>query len=203
VGALELFTQNLKDLTTHNNFIPKGAPKGTKGVPAMTMGAGVDWMQAYNAAEAINRTIAGGLAPVGTVGAAGGWQLGTGHSLVSPFYGLGVDNNLQFTVVLPNGTITTVNEYLTPDLFWAIRGGGGPSFGIVVDVTVKTHENYGYTGAFFTGTADNQESYVNLLATWMRYHNDVSDSGWGGLWRELSAITIYEPELNSPLTFGT
>jgi len=87
----------------------------------MTMGAGVDWNQAYDAADTVNRTVVGGLSPVGTVGAAAGWQLGTGHSVISPFYGLGVDNSLEFTVVLPNASVVTVNEYLTPDLFWAVR----------------------------------------------------------------------------------
>ncbi|THU86839.1 FAD-binding domain-containing protein [Dendrothele bispora CBS 962.96] len=182
VGALELFTHNLKNLTIHESFVPSGAPEGTEAVPAMTMGAGVDWNQAYNAAQAANQTVVGGLSPVGTVGAAAGWQLGTGHSVISPFYGLGVDNSLEFTVVLPNASVVTVNEYLTPDLFWAIRGGGGPSFGIVVNTTVRTHSSTPYTGAFFVGSCDSDESYINLLATWMKYHNNVSDAGWGGVW---------------------
>jgi FAD/FMN-containing dehydrogenase len=190
VGALEVYTHNLKNLTIHDSFVPTGAPEGTQGIPAMTMGAGVDWRHAYEAIDTVNRVVVGGLSPVGTVGAAGGWQLGTGHSVISPFFGLGVDNNLEFTVVLPNGTITTVNEYLTPDLFWAIRGGGGPSFGILVDVTVKTHEGGPLTGAFFVGAAQDEESYVSLLTVWMKYHNAVSDAGWGGVWREFSVISL-------------
>jgi FAD/FMN-containing dehydrogenase len=152
------------------------------------MGAGVNWKQAYEAVDLVNHTIVGAMGPAGTVGAAAGWQLGTGHSVISPFFGLGVDNSLEFTVVLPNGTIATVNEYLMPDLFWAIRGGGGPSFGIVVDTTVKTHEGVPLTGAFFVGVADDDESYVSLVTTWMKYHNAVSDAGWGGVWREFFII---------------
>ncbi|KAF5362931.1 hypothetical protein D9758_007026 [Tetrapyrgos nigripes] len=190
VGALEIYTQNLKNLTIHDAFVPTGAPEGTEPVHAMTMGAGVSWTEAYTAADNANRTVVGGLSPVGTVGAAGGWQLGTGQSVISPFYGLGADNNLEFTVVLPNGTTTTVNEYLTPDLFWAIRGGGGPSFGIVVDVTVKSHVGIPYTGAFFEGQAADDDAWLSLLTTWMKYHNNISDAGWGGVWPFFSK-TLY------------
>jgi hypothetical protein len=125
VGALEIFTHNLKNLTIHDSFIPSGASEGTQGVPAMTVSAGVDWNQAYDAAEAANRTVVGGLSPLGTVGTAG-WNLGTGHSLISRSFGLGVDNSLEFTVVLPNASVTTVNEYLTPDLFWAVSPVSSP-----------------------------------------------------------------------------
>ncbi|KAF5350794.1 hypothetical protein D9758_010350 [Tetrapyrgos nigripes] len=182
VGALEIFTHNLKNLTIHDSFVPKGAPEGTEGIPAMTMAAGVDWKQAYESIDKVNRSVVGGLSPEGTVGAAGGWQLGTGQSMASPIFGLGVDNNLEFTVVLPNGTLTTVNEYLTPDLWWAIRGGGGPSFGVLVDVTVKSHPGAEYTGAYFVGQATDDDSYLELLTLWMKYHNNISDAGWGGVW---------------------
>ncbi|KAF5343922.1 hypothetical protein D9758_012128 [Tetrapyrgos nigripes] len=181
VGALEIYTHNLKDLTVHDSFIPRGAPPGTTGVPAMTVSAGVDWNQAYNAASAADRTIVGGLSPVGTVGTAG-WNMGTGHSMLSPSFGLGVDNSLEFTVVLPNASVVTVNEYLTPDLFWAIRGGGGPSFGIAVNITMKTHEPQRYTGSFFVSYCDSDQSYLSLLSTWMKYHNPLSDAGWTGIW---------------------
>ncbi|KAF5346790.1 hypothetical protein D9758_015731 [Tetrapyrgos nigripes] len=181
VNALGIFTYNMKNLTVHNNFVPKGAPRGTPPVPAMTVGAGVNWDQAYAAADAAGHTIAGGLSPMGTVGTAG-WNLGTGHSLLSSHFGLGVDNSLEFTVVLPNASVVTVNEYLTPDLYWAIRGGGGPSFGVVVDITIKLHEAKKYTGAFYESYCDSDTCFLELLTTWMKYHNAVADAGWSGIW---------------------
>ncbi|KAF5346792.1 hypothetical protein D9758_015737 [Tetrapyrgos nigripes] len=194
VGALAIFTYNMKNLTVHNNFVPKGAPRGTPPVPAMTVGAGVNWDQAYAAADAAGRTIAGGFAPMGTVGTAG-WNLGTGHSLLSSSFGLGVDNSLEFTVVLPDASVVTVNEYLTPDLYWAIRGGGGPSFGVVVDITIKLHEAKKYTGAFYESNCNSDACFLNLLTTWMKYVNAVSDAGWSGIWPTCNH-TLY-------LTFGT
>jgi len=88
--------------------------------------------------------VVGGIAY--TVGAAGGWILGGGHSSLSPQYGLGVDSEflqgkfqllglidrvdvLQFEIVTPDGASRIANAYQNEDLFWALRG-GGPGFGV-------------------------------------------------------------------------
>jgi hypothetical protein len=55
----------------------------------MTLGAGVQWHEAYDAVQAQGRVLVGGASPGGSVGAAGGWLLGGGHSALSPNYGLG------------------------------------------------------------------------------------------------------------------
>lgn len=55
----------------------------------MTLEAGVQWHEAYAAADAANRILVGGVSAGGSVGAAGGWLLGGGHSVLSPYYGLG------------------------------------------------------------------------------------------------------------------
>ena len=57
---------------------------------ALTIGAGVQWSEAYAAANASGRFIVGGISGGGSIGAAGGWILGGGHSAFSPKYGLGV-----------------------------------------------------------------------------------------------------------------
>lgn len=94
----------------------------------------------------------------------------------------GVDNILQYTVVLPNASHVTANNYQNTDLFWALRGGGGPSFGVLTSATYKTHPNFPYTGAFYIATANSSESYHKLFETWFQFHNAVSDAGWGGTW---------------------
>ena len=58
-------------------------------VAVITLGAGVQWHEAYDAAYAHNRVLVGGLSPDVSVGAAGGWIQGGGHSALSPKYGLG------------------------------------------------------------------------------------------------------------------
>jgi len=57
-----------------------------------TLGAGVQWSEAYVAAEARERLLLGGISYGGSVGAAGRWLQGGGRSALSPVYGLGVNN---------------------------------------------------------------------------------------------------------------
>jgi hypothetical protein len=64
-----------------------------------------------------------------------------GHSPVSAQYGLGVDQFLEFKVVTADGQLKVANKVSNPDLFWALRGGGGGNFGVVVEATVKAHRH--------------------------------------------------------------
>lgn len=95
---------------------------------------------------------------------------------------IGADNVIQYTVVLPDASHVTANAYENSDLFWALRGGGGPSFGVVTSVTYKTHPSIPFTGAFYTATASSSDSFLNLLELWIQHHNGLSDAGWGGVW---------------------
>ena len=56
---------------------------------AVIMGAGVQWHEAYDSAYQQGRFIVGGISLGGSVGAAGGWVMGGGHSAFSPKFGLG------------------------------------------------------------------------------------------------------------------
>lgn len=69
----------------------------------VTIGAGQGFQGLYEFAEANDITIVGGSAL--TVGPAGGWISGGGHSSMSNLFGLGVDNALQIKAVLPNGAL--------------------------------------------------------------------------------------------------
>ena len=72
--------------------------------------------------------------------------MGGGHGFFTNRFGLGVDNVLEFEVVLPTGTLAVANSYLNRDLFWALRGGGGGTFGIVTKVTMKAHPSEDLNG---------------------------------------------------------
>ncbi|KAI5776948.1 FAD/FMN-containing protein [Geopyxis carbonaria] len=135
-GAFAIWTHNLKGREWHDLFVTKGAPAGS-GVPAVTLQAGEQWLDVYRDAAVHNRIVVGGSAR--TVGAAGGYLTGGGHSAFSHFYGLAVDNLLEATLVTPSGAYTTLNAYTDAEHFWALRGGGGSTWGVITSATYRTH----------------------------------------------------------------
>ena len=152
---------------------------------AVTVTGGTNWGTVYDSIPA-EWTVVGGSAR--TVCACGGYIQGGGHSYSSPTYGLAVDNVLQFTAVLANGTIVTASACSNPDLFWALRGGGGGTFAVLTTVTYKLHPTpaagvVGYSlELYFTSGGLSLEPFLEqVLALTPGWQTpDAAGGVWGG-----------------------
>jgi FAD/FMN-containing dehydrogenase len=100
-----------------------------------------------------------------TVGV-GGHISGGGYGVSSRKYGLAADLTTELRVVLYNGTVVTANEDENADLFWAIRGGGAGSFGIVTLFTIKV---YKITEVSVFNLQFGPDYNADVLRAWMDY----------------------------------
>lgn len=99
------------------------------------VGGGNIWQEVDQATHAFGLAIPSGM--ISTTGV-GGLTLGGGIGYLARKYGLTIDSLLEAEMVLADGQFVTVNKDDHPDLFWAIRGGGG-NFGIVTSFTFQAH----------------------------------------------------------------
>jgi len=98
-------------------------------------GAGCTWGDIDHATHVFGMATPSGI--ISTTGV-GGLTLGGGIGHLTRKCGLSIDNLLSVDIVLADGSFTTANADNNPDLFWAVRGGGG-NFGVVTAFTYKLH----------------------------------------------------------------
>ncbi|KAH7329441.1 FAD binding domain protein [Stachybotrys elegans] len=134
-GSLSVYTHNFRGIQFHEQFQPACCSQQEPQMAA-TIRAGETIRAIYTELSKHNAVVVGGSAQ--TVGIMG-WFTGGGHGPLSSEFGMGVDNVLQVTMVTPQGDLVTANACQHPDLFWAIRGGGGGTFGIVLEVVMRAH----------------------------------------------------------------
>lgn len=104
----------------------------------------------------------------------GGLTQGGGWGLYSRMKGLTCDNVLEAEVVLADGQVVTTNASNHPDLFWAIRGGGGGNFGIVTRFKFQLLELF--SGASRYRFFWKQEDMERVINAWMKCQEDFPDA---------------------------
>jgi Berberine and berberine like len=109
-----------------------------------------------------------------------GWIQGGGHGPYTSVYGLGADNALEFDIALTNGTLVTTNEDSYPDLFWALRGGGGSTFGVVTRITMRTFPRPDVASLTIMVGALERNTFLNAMAYWFAMTPNMSDYGISG-----------------------
>ncbi len=112
---------------------------------------GCTWGEVDHATHAFGMATPSGI--LGTTGV-GGLTLGGGTGNITRTHGLTIDNLLEVDLVLADGSFVTTNAQEHPDLFWAVRGGGG-NFGVATSFLFKLHPiSTVYGGPMFFELAD-------------------------------------------------
>jgi hypothetical protein len=111
-----------------------------------TIGAGAQLIDVYTGLASRGATIPAGSCP--SVGI-GGHAMGGGMGLAGRAFGLTTDNLVGAKIVTADGKLRKVNKHTNPDLFWALRGGGGGNFGIVTEFSFAIHSLPSSASFFF------------------------------------------------------
>ncbi|KAI9878323.1 MAG: hypothetical protein M1830_001256 [Pleopsidium flavum] len=149
---------------------------------AIKMGAGLQGFEAYEAADKMGLAVVGGECP--TVGIAGGYTQGGGHSALSSKYGLAADQTLEWEVIDGRGNFLTASRNQNSDLYWALSGGGGGTYGVVWSLTAKAHKDMPVSGAnlTFSNTNISPETFYEAIGTWHTLVSTIVDAGAMGIW---------------------
>lgn len=144
----------------------------TLGEGSATIGAGAKLVDVYDQLTANGVAIpAGSCLSVGI----GGLTQGGGIGIVDRAYGLTCDNLLSAEVVLADGRIVQCDTDNHPELFWALRGGGGGNFGVVTQFTFKTHT----TSDITTLEADfDFADFVAVMTAWQSWPDTLPNTVW-------------------------
>jgi FAD/FMN-containing dehydrogenase len=133
------------------------------------VGGGALWSDLDQATQAHGLATPGGV--VSDTGVAG-LTLGGGYGWLRRKHGLSSDNVIEAEVVTADGSVLTASADENPDLYWAIRGGGG-NFGIVTSFTFALHP-VGPEVAF-SATFYPIEEYAQVLRGWRDYVEQAPD----------------------------
>jgi len=177
--SLLIWTRAMNRIVLHDAFVPQGCAGTLAPQPAVTVGAGAIWMHVYDAVTTqVSRYVQGGGCT--TVGVAGLIQSG-GFGSFSKHYGLAAAGLLEAEVVTADGAARIVNACTNPDLFWALKGGGGGSFGVVTRLTLRTRELPDYFGGVFGTIKANSEAMFHRLTARLigYYHDHLFNPHWG------------------------
>jgi len=177
--SLLIWTRAMSEVRLHDAFVGQGCGGHIAPLPAVSAGAGAVWMDLYNAV-----TIHGGRYVQGggctDVGVAGLIQSG-GFGSFSKGFGTAASGLLEAEIVTADGRVRVVNACKDPDLFWAIKGGGGGTFGVLTRLTLRTHdlpEFFGSASGKIQALSD--AAYKRLIARFLTFYREkLFNAHWG------------------------
>jgi FAD/FMN-containing dehydrogenase len=177
--SLLIWTREMSGITLHDGFVPAGCDATHAPQPAVTVEAGARWLAVYDAVTTrAGRYVQGGGCT--TVGVAG-FIHGGGFGSFSKKYGQGAAGLLEAEIVTADGGVLVVNACNHPDLFWAVKGGGGGAFGVLTKLILRTRELPTTFGAVFgTIKASSDAAFRDLVAETLSFYADkLFNPHWG------------------------
>jgi FAD/FMN-containing dehydrogenase len=176
--SLLIWTRHMNAVTLHDAFVGAGCAGNAEPQQAVSIEPGAIWGHVYNQVmtNAGRYVQGGGCMTVGVVGLI----LGGGFGSCSKAFGQAGASLLEAEVVTADGDVKIANSCTNPDLFWALKGGGG-GFGIVTRVTLRTHELPEFMGGVFaTIKASSDEAYRRLIAKVLEFYTQaLFNPHWG------------------------
>jgi FAD/FMN-containing dehydrogenase len=174
--SLLVWTRKMDGVELHDGFVGQGCKDAPQ--PALSVGAGAVWLQAYVAAAKAGRYVQGGGCM--TVGVAGLIQSG-GFGTFSKRYGLAAAGLIEAEVVTADGQVRIANACTNPDLFWGLKGGGGGSLGIVTRLTLRTRELPAFFGGAFAAVqAKSDAAYREMIQRFLAFYRErLFNPQWG------------------------
>ncbi|OTB08288.1 hypothetical protein M426DRAFT_264921 [Hypoxylon sp. CI-4A] len=171
-GSLAIWTHHLNAISVNHNY-DQPWHKG----PAIKLGAGVRGYEAYAAAAKEGLRVVGGACP--TVGIAGGFIQGGGHSPLAGAYGMASDNVLEWEVVLANGSFVTATPEKNEDIYWGLAGAGPSTFGVVTSVTLRAFPDGAVGGAslYFDRAGINNDTFWKAFTYFQEALPGISAAG--------------------------
>lgn len=177
--SLLIWTRAMNDVVMHDGFVARGCEGKQTPQPAVSLGAGALWRDAYSTVTTQGgRYVQGGGCQ--TVGVAGLIQ-GGGFGSWSKRYGIAAAGLLEAEIVTADGRLLTVNACTHPELFWALKGGGGGTFGVLTRLTLRTRDLPKFFGALnATIKPSSDAAYRALIERALSfYRSNLMNPHWG------------------------
>ncbi|KAA1420913.1 FAD-binding oxidoreductase [Nocardioides humilatus] len=160
-----------------------------------TMGPGRHLADVYSGVAARARAIPGGSCP--TVGL-GGLTLGGGVGVLTRAFGLTCDHLTAAQVVTADGGILTASADEHPDLYWALRGGGGGHSGVTTSLTFDTVEAPTIVSTYLTWPAT---AAATVIPAWLDWIGAADARAWSTIKLLAGAAHPDGPSLGATITW--
>jgi len=188
-GSLEIWMRNFRQGITVEPIYQPSVPCLGLGLnnpipwsgSAISIRGGYSWSDVYPVAQASNVIVVGASCP--DVSAIGGYLQGGGYSAATGVLGLSADNVLEATIALTDGSHVVASACSNPDIYAAIRGGGGGTYGVVTSAKLKAYPEAPITSVQLTMvplTPNDTSLFIDVVSFLYQSAVLLGDQGIGG-----------------------